>query len=98
MAALYRGPPTPCFPGPEPIRILYAAYWREGEERGLSHPDENVLRSLYDAFSRRDLETVAGLLTDDVVFHQPGRNLRDGKVAELWVQPGDQYAVDEFWS
>ncbi len=27
------------------------------------------------------------------VFH-----VRDGKVTEFWGHPGDQYAVDEFWS
>jgi ketosteroid isomerase-like protein len=34
-------------------------------------------------FSGRDVHT----------FH-----FRDGKVVELWDAPGDQYAVDEFWS
>jgi hypothetical protein len=123
-----------------------------------------MLRTLYDAFSRRDVGGVRGLLADGVVFHQPGRNplsgeyrgidsvlgllgelgnrsegtfraevhdviandqhavgllrisgerqgrrlenhpvvhvfhVRDGKLAELWVHPEDQYAVDEFWS
>lgn len=28
-----------------------------------------------------------------LVFH-----IRDGKAAEIWVQPGDQYALDEFFS
>lgn len=27
------------------------------------------------------------------VFH-----IRDGKATEVWTHPGDQYAVDEFWS
>jgi ketosteroid isomerase-like protein len=44
----------------------------------LTHPNEGLLRSLYDAFSRRDLDTVAGLFSDDVVFHQPGRNPTSG--------------------
>jgi ketosteroid isomerase-like protein len=129
----------------------------------MTHPNEELLRSLYDAFSRRDTETIRGLLADDVVFHQPGRNplsgdyegvqavlgligtlaersggtfrvdvhdvlgdqdhavgllrvsgqregrevnvpvvhvfhVRDGKLAELWIHPLDQYAIDEFWA
>jgi hypothetical protein len=27
------------------------------------------------------------------VFH-----IKDGKVTEFWLHPGDQYANDEFWS
>ena len=27
------------------------------------------------------------------VFH-----VRDGKLAELWIHPLDQYAIDEFWA
>lgn len=129
----------------------------------MAHPNEDTLRSLYDAFSRRDLEGIRGLLAEDAVFHQPGRNplsgtyqgadevlglmrmlgersggtfrvelhdviasdehaigllratgerqgrrldvpvvhvfhLRDGKLAELWIHPLDQYAIDEFWA
>jgi ketosteroid isomerase-like protein len=25
-------------------------------------------------------------------------HLREGKVTEFWAHPGDQYAIDEFWS
>jgi uncharacterized protein len=44
----------------------------------MANPNEQLLRSLYDAFSGRDLGTFEGLLTDDVVFHQPGRNPLSG--------------------
>jgi ketosteroid isomerase-like protein len=129
----------------------------------MAHPNEELLRTLYDAFSKRDLGTVKGLLTEDAVLHQPGRNplsghyegidavpgvlrqlgersggtfrselhdviagdehaigllnvsgqregrsmdvpavhvwhMRDGRLAELWVHPADQYMVDEFWA
>jgi uncharacterized protein len=129
----------------------------------MAHPNETLLRSLYDAFSRRDLSTVRTLFADDIIFHQPGHNptsgdyrgvdgvlgllsalaersggtfraqvhdvlasdqhgvallrvsaqrgprtvdvpvvhvwyLRDGKLAEAWVHPADQYVLDEFWA
>lgn len=129
----------------------------------MAHPNEELLRTLYDAFSRQDLETAGTLLADDVTFHQPGRNplsgdyegvqavlnllrtlgersggtfraevhdvlasdehavgmlrvtgkregrdlnvpvvhvfhVRDGKLAELWIHPLDQHAIDAFWA
>jgi ketosteroid isomerase-like protein len=44
----------------------------------MAHGNEGLLRSLYDAFSRRDLDTVRSLFADDIVFHQPGRNPTSG--------------------
>jgi ketosteroid isomerase-like protein len=44
----------------------------------LTHPNEQLLGSLYEAFSRRDLDTVRSLFADDIVFHQPGRNPTSG--------------------
>jgi ketosteroid isomerase-like protein len=44
----------------------------------MAHANETLLRSLYDAFSRRDLATVRTLFADDIVFHQPGRNPTSG--------------------
>ena len=44
----------------------------------MAHPNETLLRSLYDAFSRQDLSTVRTLFADDIVFHQPGRNPTSG--------------------
>jgi uncharacterized protein len=32
---------------------------------------------------------------DEVLICHPGP---DGRLAEIWTQPGDQYAADEFWS
>lgn len=127
----------------------------------MAHPNEELIRSGYDAFNRRDVATIMSLLADDVVFHIPGHSQqsgdfsgkngagayfskvgelsggthrleihdvlannehavallrakaerddktfdmnvahvwRQGKAAELWILPGDQYAFDEFWS
>ncbi len=128
----------------------------------MAHPNEELIRSGYDAFNRRDVATIMSLLADDVVFHIPGHSqqsgdfsgkngagasfrrsesypeapigwrsmtywptmhavallrakaerddktfdmnvahvwhVRQGKAAELWILPGDQYAFDEFWS
>jgi ketosteroid isomerase-like protein len=44
----------------------------------MEHPNETLLRTLYEAFSRRDLDTVRRLFADDIVFHQPGRNPTSG--------------------
>jgi ketosteroid isomerase-like protein len=44
----------------------------------MTHAKATLLRSLHDAFSRRDLDTVWTLLADDIVFHQPGRNPTSG--------------------
>jgi uncharacterized protein len=44
----------------------------------MAHLNETLLRSLYDAFSRRDLSTVRTLFADDIVFHQPGHNPTSG--------------------
>jgi ketosteroid isomerase-like protein len=44
----------------------------------MAHPNEELLRSFYGAFARRDIDAVRGLLTDDAVFHQPGRNPTSG--------------------
>jgi len=135
----------------------------EGKEAAMAHPNEELLQQGFDAFSKGDMEAVAALLTDDVVFHFPGRgplagdhrgkdqvlvhlakqgeltggtfrlelhdqlandehgvalnvaraergdrhwednavlvfHFKDGKIAELWLHPGDQYAGDEFFS
>jgi len=129
----------------------------------MAHPDEQLVRSVYDAFARGDLEAVLGSASDDVVIHSRGRNplggdhkgvqgvrdylvqlaqrsggtfqlevqdvlasdahtvglvrvtaqregrqmdmpvvhvcrVRDGKLAEVWIHPLDQHAVDEFWA
>ena len=44
----------------------------------MAHPNEELLRSLYGAFARRDIDTVRQVFADGVVFHQPGRNPTSG--------------------
>lgn len=40
--------------------------------------DEMTIRQLYDAFNRRDFETVLKLYADDIVLYAPGRNQISG--------------------
>jgi ketosteroid isomerase-like protein len=35
----------------------------------MSHPHEGMLKTLYDAFAKGDMETVMALFTDDIKFH-----------------------------
>lgn len=44
----------------------------------MAHPNEESLRTGYEAFSRADLDTVFGLFTDDISWHVPGRNQLSG--------------------
>jgi len=39
----------------------------------MAHPNEELLRQGFEAFSKGDMETISGLLADDVVWHNPGR-------------------------
>ena len=129
----------------------------------MAHPNEDVLRRGYEAFSTGDMATLNELFSDDVVWHAPGHNLlsgdfhgkeevfatfqkvaeltggsfkidihalladdehavvlthatgaregktlddntvqvfhvKDGKVTEQWLYPGDMEATDAFWS
>ena len=129
----------------------------------MTHPNEGLIRAFYAAVQGGDVEAAKAMLTEDVVFHQPGRNpttgdyrgidgavslprlllersggtfrfqvhdvaatdthaigllriageregrsvdmpvahvfhVRDGKLAELWIHPLDQHAIDEFWA
>jgi uncharacterized protein len=49
-----------------------------GEEaRGATAP-ASVVRRVYEAFGEWDMEAVAGLLGDDVVFHVPGTGANAG--------------------
>jgi uncharacterized protein len=129
----------------------------------MTHPNEDVIRRGYEAFSTGDLATLGELFSDDVVWHAPGHNLlsgdfhgkdaifanfqkvaeltggsfridihalladdehavvlthatgqregktlddntvqvfhvKDGKVTEQWLYPGDADATDAFWS
>ena len=38
------------------------------------HPNVTIVRELYAAFSRGDVETIRGYLADDAVWHAAGRN------------------------
>jgi ketosteroid isomerase-like protein len=40
----------------------------------VAHPNEEVVRRGYDAFSRGDMDTLRELFGDDVVWHVPGRS------------------------
>jgi hypothetical protein len=40
----------------------------------MAHPNEDLVRRGYDAFSRGDIETLRQLFADDTIFHEPGRN------------------------
>lgn len=40
----------------------------------MLHANEDTLRTIYDAFAKGDVETVMGLLTDDIVYHVSGRS------------------------
>jgi ketosteroid isomerase-like protein len=44
----------------------------------MTHPNEESLRTGYEAFSRGDLDTVFGLFADDIKWHVPGRNQVSG--------------------
>ena len=54
----------------------------------MSHPNEAIIRSLYDAFQSVDMAAVDRLLADDVTWHTPGNaqhaGVRRGK-AELYA-------------
>src|SRR5437764_10963830 len=52
------------------------AVWRGTQREGcdMSHPHEETLRTVYDAFAKGDIETVMGLYTDDIQFHVSGRS------------------------
>lgn len=45
----------------------------------MSHPNESLLRACFAAFASRDLVALGDLLTDDVVWVTPGRNLLAGE-------------------
>lgn len=40
----------------------------------MAHPDEEVVRRGYDAFSRGDMETLREIFADDIEWHVPGRS------------------------
>lgn len=44
----------------------------------MTHPNEDLLRSAYEAFGKGDIETVSGVLADDIVWHIPGKSSISG--------------------
>ena len=44
----------------------------------MGHPNEDLIRRDYDAFSRGDMQTLHDLFHPDVVWHAPGRGLLAG--------------------
>jgi ketosteroid isomerase-like protein len=44
----------------------------------MAHPNEELTRRAYDAFSRDDVDTLRQVFADDAVFHEPGRNSDSG--------------------
>jgi ketosteroid isomerase-like protein len=48
---------------------------REGE---AMHPNEEVVRSFYEAFERRDIEALQRIVHPDIVYHESGSNRFSG--------------------
>lgn len=40
----------------------------------MSHPNEQVVRQLFEAYRNDDYETLHRILAEDVIYHIPGRN------------------------
>ena len=45
----------------------------------MAHPNEDILRQGYEAFSVGDMDTLRGLFTDDAVWHVAGHNQLSGE-------------------
>ncbi|HUP75151.1 MAG TPA: nuclear transport factor 2 family protein [Acidimicrobiales bacterium] len=45
----------------------------------MSHPNEDLVRRGYEAFSKGDMDTMAQLMTSDVVHRVPGKNQLSGE-------------------
>jgi len=50
----------------------------------MGHPNEDLIRQGYDAFSRGDMDTLRALFAPDIVWHAPGRS----------QLAGDHYGID----
>lgn len=44
----------------------------------MAHPNEGLVRSVYEAFGRGDMEGLFNTFTDDIVFHVPGNTPLSG--------------------
>jgi ketosteroid isomerase-like protein len=47
-------------------------------EEFMGHPNEELVRSAFDAFAEGDTDTLRELMDQDVVWHVPGRNQLSG--------------------
>lgn len=45
------------------------------------HPNERLLRDCYEAFGRRDIPALMGLMSDDIAFVIPGTSVQSGTFA-----------------
>jgi ketosteroid isomerase-like protein len=53
----------------------------------MPHPNEDLLRHAYAAFSRGDLEGYLRYCSDEIVFHVPGRNPVSGTYTRAQFLP-----------
>jgi hypothetical protein len=44
----------------------------------MAHPNEELVRSAFDAFAKGDVDTLRELTDQDAIWHTPGRNLLSG--------------------
>jgi uncharacterized protein len=42
------------------------------------HPNEQIVRKLFEAFDSNDMSTIDALMADDVVWNAPGRGVNSG--------------------
>ncbi|MEX2534797.1 MAG: nuclear transport factor 2 family protein [Trueperaceae bacterium] len=40
----------------------------------MAHPNEELVRSVYDAFAKGDMDTITRVLADDIVWHSLGKH------------------------
>ena len=45
----------------------------------MPHPNEDLVRSVYDAFGRGDMQALFDAMSDDIVFHVPGNTTISGE-------------------
>jgi uncharacterized protein len=55
--------------------LQIAAPWKEQR----MHPNGELIQKGFEAFAKGDLETIAGLFSDDIVWHSPGTSVLSGE-------------------
>ncbi len=64
----------------------------------MAHPNEELVRSVYDAFGRGDMEALFSKFSDDITFHVPGQTPLSGdhkgkeQLAAFFQQVGERSA------